>query len=56
MKSIFAMTKDAPHFLLWANTALNGTDAELFMDTTQEFLAGALSTNEYVERLETINK
>lgn len=56
MKSIHAMAKDAPHFLLWANTALNGTDAELFMDTTQEFLAGVLSANDYVERLETIGK
>jgi raffinose/stachyose/melibiose transport system substrate-binding protein len=56
MKSIITMTKDAPHFLLWANTALNGTDAELFMDTTQEFLAGALTADGYVERLETIGK
>lgn len=51
---IVELTSGANSFLLWGNTALEGADSELLMDTVTEFLARDLTVEAYCEQLQTI--
>lgn len=51
---IVDLTNDATSFLLWGNTALEGADSELLMDTLLELLMGDITAQDFCEIMETI--
>ena len=56
IKSIVKLTSKSTGFLLWGNTALEGKDSEFYMDTSQEFLAGTITADQYCDKLQTMLK
>ncbi len=54
IQSIVNLTSNASCFLLWGNTALEGEDSELLMDTVLELLARDIDVDTYVANLQTI--